>query len=79
MKKKYIKIKVPFIKFKNRLDYILSKILFKYSRSHIKFLINNKKIKINNNTITKPNTNVNSYDIIKIFFIIIINIYYLKI
>lgn len=79
MKKKYIKIKIPFIKSKKRLDYILSKILFKYSRSYIKFLINNKKVKINNNIIIKPNTNINSYDIIKIFFIIIINIYCLKI
>ncbi|WP_126071420.1 S4 domain-containing protein [Candidatus Annandia adelgestsuga] len=80
MKTKIIKIKLSILKIKKRLDYVLSKILSKFSRSYIKYLIINKKVKLNNNIVNKPNTYVSSYDKIKIFFIIIIiNIYFQKI
>ncbi|XZR52734.1 MAG: RluA family pseudouridine synthase [Enterobacteriaceae bacterium] len=65
---KYILIKIKKKNIKKRIDKILSSILPKYSRSYIKNLIINNKIKINSKLIIKPNKKILKRAIIKIIF-----------
>ncbi|CAL4323585.1 Ribosomal large subunit pseudouridine synthase D [Buchnera aphidicola (Pemphigus immunis)] len=65
MKKERISLKIPkFYGINKRLDQVLAKILHQCSRTTLKKWILNKQVNVNGNIIKKPNTFVNSGDII---------------
>ncbi|XZR53146.1 MAG: RluA family pseudouridine synthase [Enterobacteriaceae bacterium] len=66
MIKKYILVKIPNYILKKRLDKILSFLLPKYSRSYIKKLIINNKVKSNFKLLNKPNTKIFKKILVKI-------------